>query len=920
MLPQGAFWLASLLMPSIWAQSPESVSSESTRPDIYPPVTVTAPALSYRQFDRVEITGSSIIRKEQTLALPVQIVTRADIQKSGKQTIADYLQSLPVMFNSFSPAMLGAIKSGYSGAAIHGLQTGTLVLVNGRRLANYGLQTSSGTDNGGVDLNNLPLSAIERVEILTDGASSVYGTDSQTGVINIITRKERPGLEITVDHRMPDGYKGVGSRVDLAYGKGQLDKDGYSWFVAADLLQQEELLGRDRPYAAAGFYTLQQNGQEYWAYGSRLTPAQTSTTLASSKSASYMSSADSGVRLWNAGYQNGQCPNGQVPARGQTVCLDNSYQDKGLYPAQNAARLHALGQWQIRPDITAYTELSWQQSEQRRTYNGWGQYSAKIGTTPGSPGYELAVANGFDPSKGTWLLYSGSALGPTSRWYTLETRRLVAGVKGQWQDWNFNTGYYFSDNQASYERDVFKAYPNLGVDSQGVLTNPALLSPLSGNDAGVVLLRQQLQAMVLPRLLAEEGSNRIQGLDLKASRSIGEIDGRDVLLALGTDWHHENAQFASTTYGARIPAYAGQRTVWAQFAEIQLPLPRAIEMLASLRNDRYSDFGNTTHAKLAAKWAPDPKWLVRGAWGTGFRAPAVAQMQETGKVLTSSFQYSCTTEMQAIASRLGGSCATSNVYNVFSQGSSRLRPELSTQWNLGMRFSPDRNHTLSLDYWRVDMRDKINTLNPGMVLSNPQRYSANFELNAQGELQIFSPMINVGRTSTSGIDFSWDFRRPTDWGQLLLGATGTWLLTSRYQLADGEPFVSDLNSYSDYQGFVVPKLRTRWHAGLNRTAWQSLLVLNHIGSHGGGSVNVTQPVTGEVLTLPSHRVPAWWTVDAVFIYQWKARTRLRFGIDNLLNRKAPLDFAYTSSFNFGTNPTMANVWGRTAHLSLTHRF
>ena len=200
-----------------WAQAD---ASDASGTGLYPPVTVTAPALPYRQFDRVEITGSSIIRKEQTQALPVQIVTRAEIQRSGKQTTAELVQSLPAVFNSFSPGMLGATQSGFSGAAIHGLQTGTLVLVNGRRLAGYGRQTGAGSDNGGTDLNWLPLSAIERIEMLTDGASSVYGTDAQTGVINIITRAERPGVEITADYRMPDGNKGESRRVDLSAGGG----------------------------------------------------------------------------------------------------------------------------------------------------------------------------------------------------------------------------------------------------------------------------------------------------------------------------------------------------------------------------------------------------------------------------------------------------------------------------------------------------------------------------------------------------------------------------------------------------------------------------------------------------------------------------------------------------------------------------
>ena len=226
-----------LAVQQVWAQPamPTTVAL-AEQADITPrQESMTEAAGPFRQFNKVEITGSSIIRKEQTQALPVQVITRADIQKSGKQNIADYLQSLPVIFNSFSPALLGAVQSGFSGGAIHGQQIGTLVLVNGNRLSNYGRQTGFGVDNGGVDLNALPLSAIERVEILTDGASSVYGTDAQAGVINIITRLDRPGVELTVDQRVPDRQKGQSRRMDFSVGKGRLAHDGYSWYVSADV-------------------------------------------------------------------------------------------------------------------------------------------------------------------------------------------------------------------------------------------------------------------------------------------------------------------------------------------------------------------------------------------------------------------------------------------------------------------------------------------------------------------------------------------------------------------------------------------------------------------------------------------------------------------------------------------------------------
>jgi outer membrane receptor protein involved in Fe transport len=181
-------------------------------------------------------------------------------------------------------------------------------------------------------------------------------------------------------------------------------------------------------------------------------------------------------------------------------------------------------------------------------------------------------------------------------------------------------------------------------------------------------------------------------------------------------------------------------------------------------------------------------------------------------------------------------------------------------------------------------------------------------------------MVNIGKTQLSGIDFSWNFRIPTDWGQLQWGVTGTRILKSRYQRADGQPFESDLNVDSVYSGVVVPKLRTRWHVGLQQVNWQWLAAVNHISGHDTLPFEATRVDTGQVVVLENYHVPAWWTLDLMVRHQWTPTTSFKLSVENALNRKAPLDITYTTSFNFGTNPMLANVWGRVVNLSVTHRF
>lgn len=867
----------------------------------------------FRLFDKVEITGSSILRKEQTQALPVQVITRQDIVNSGRASLAELLQAYPLMSSFSTPVDVGMAGGGSNGAAIHGMQSGTLVLINGRRLAPYGIQNIFGFNNSGAEIDALPLSAIDRIELLTDGASTVYGTDALAGVVNIITRSERPGAEITAEHRMPEGRKGQSARVDLSVGRGRLQRDGYSWLVSADVHEQQQLLGQDRPYAAQGRYLVQQDGQRYWAYDAQLGLPQSGVALASNPN-------DPWGRMWTANYRNGQCPNGDVPVYGQSACLSSPMWQTGLYPGVKAARLHAQMQVQLEDQRTAFVELGLQQSTQTRATRTWPTYVARIANTPGAPGYDLAVANGFDPAAGAWLLFNGSALGLTPRELGMQSQRLAAGLQGVWDDWDYRASLYFSQNRARYGSVRFGAYPNLGVDGNGFLVNSALLEPLGSQTAGSQALLAQLQGMPYWSD-TEEGTTRLTGLQAQASRPLWEAHGQDAMLALGTDLRQEYDSYSTYLPALTQPDFSGKRSVWAQFAELQVPLATQLEALASLRNDQYSDFGNTTHAKLAMKWQPEPRWLLRGALGSGFRAPAIAQMQETGRSFAGGWGFSsCTSELQAIAAQLGAACPQGNTYNRYSQGSPDLKPELSRNATLGLRFSPSRNQSFSVDYWRVDIRNKINKLPLETILNHPLQYAQNFERASNGDLQVFTTMVNMGSLTKSGLDLGWSLRQPTDVGVLQLRLNATWLLTSHYQLSNDTPVVQDLNTRSLYDGYVVPRLRTQMYFGLAREDWHFQGVIHHVAHYDDGGFTGINADTGASVHIDHHRVPGWWALDLAVRRDIDRQLQLRLALENVLNRRSPLSFGASSYWNFGTNPMYASLWGRTVSLAAHYRF
>ncbi|HEY7944725.1 MAG TPA: TonB-dependent receptor plug domain-containing protein, partial [Casimicrobiaceae bacterium] len=215
--------------------------------------TQPAPAVK----ERIEVTGSSIRRVEGEGALPVQVMTRADIEKSGSQTVMDLIDRLSAAqsIGNFNNTLgEGTTLVGFNGVSLRGLGTQrSLVLIDGKRTAPYALSNTSSPSAAGVDLNSIPLSAIERVEILKDGASALYGSDAIGGVINFILRKDFRGAEASFTMLDSDHGGGGSRRYNAIVGAGDLAKDHYNVFITADYLDQFNLRAADRQISHSAY-------------------------------------------------------------------------------------------------------------------------------------------------------------------------------------------------------------------------------------------------------------------------------------------------------------------------------------------------------------------------------------------------------------------------------------------------------------------------------------------------------------------------------------------------------------------------------------------------------------------------------------------------------------------------------------------
>ena len=212
---------------------------------------------------RVELTGSSVRRIDGESALPVMVIRREDIIRTGATSTSELLQRLPVIQLGVGDALAAGPGSfGFTGASLRGMgDSRTLVLLNGRRLAQFGGQTLTGA-GAAVDLSTIPLSIIERVEVLADGASSVYGADAIAGVVNIITRRNTTASEVNVGFSAPRGG-GQERRLHASKGWGDLAVQGRNLTLAVSVESRDALSSSARPYARSGVAQFQHNGQPY---------------------------------------------------------------------------------------------------------------------------------------------------------------------------------------------------------------------------------------------------------------------------------------------------------------------------------------------------------------------------------------------------------------------------------------------------------------------------------------------------------------------------------------------------------------------------------------------------------------------------------------------------------------------------------
>lgn len=845
---------------------------------------------------RVEITGSSIKRLAAETSLPVTTIRAADFVKQGLTTAQEVLNTIPMnQTATVASSAVGAGTGGRATADLRGLGGDkTLVLLNGRRLANHPYFADT------VDLNIIPVAALDRVEVLRDGASAIYGTDAIGGVINFITKRSYQGIAATFEGYEPLRSGGGGEqRVNISGGQGDLARDGYNVFGVIDWHQQSALRATDRYFSRTGI--IAQRGVR-----------QISRTTFP---ANFYSAADD--LSGNPSYPGCRAPD-TFPATDEPVCEFDYTQWVDNIPKTRQFSLLGRFSKRLDGDHTAAIEFLHSRSTN----------ASRIAPPPLSGiGVIMGPASPFFPGNGVVPAVPGLSASPIEiNWRPTETGgrnsfdssvsdRLLASLEGSYAGWDYNAGLSHSLGRAR------SSFTGGYVVDQRIIDGVAagVLNPFGPQTpAGTDWLNQSL-------LIGKYLNARINSsaLDLRASRDLTTLPGGPLGFALGAEYRHDKASYrvnrglasqASSSGYADAQDQSGSRNIYAIFSEINAPIIKDLELNLAARYDRYSDVGGSFNPKVALRWQPTRQWLARASFNRGFRAPTLFDLYGPQSTTNSSDTYDdprlCPGGTPVPGANPNIVCGQQQW--IRQGGNPDLAPERSRTWSAGVVFEPTRTLTVSADFWNIKLKDQIQALPEQVIFSDPAKYQDLFVYDPTGTrlLYVLDITSNLGEIRSRGLDLSLLYRLPRNpLGNVSINVDGTYVNQYEFQNERGGSFTENAGRYER----DVPIFRWRHNLllSVNRGDW-TVNLANRYMSH-----YIDQNTSVEPQFYNKVRHYSTWSLSGT--YTGNKHFEFTAGIKNLLDTNPPFSNQVTT-FQQGYDPRFTDPLGRTVYMRLTYKY
>lgn len=899
--------------------------------------------------DTMTVTGTRIRGLDVEGAQPLKIINREEIEASGADNLIDLFENLSVTGGgdgTFSTRAAGALSTsspvGSAGVSLRGLGTSsTLTLLNGRRIA---VGSFANRQESFVDINSIPLGAVDRIEILPSGASALYGADAVAGVVNIILRNDFEGIELSAGYGNSHASSNDGrANINLIAGFGS---DRARATVILDWFKREPLFDRDRRETR-----------------NEIRPAQQG--IHPSFNDLFLMFDDITEKP-----EDGGCPADQFVSDG--VFGEYCELDRGAivstrdrFESWSATGLFNVD---VNRDLEWFTEASFVRVESRGTSSP--APFSRIPVDPARPDWPTGLVRDINAEGGVddfaeffgFPIYAWGAF-PDPRQVEVQTDnlRLTSGLRGELGTWEWESALSYGRSESS-QQGVAGLYRTLefthamlgnlcddgsfGQRWANVLSrSPTFVGGPGCEELGrrtVVynpFFGQAEQDPLIDQLLrteaARNGQSEMWSFDVKTSGDLFEFNGRTVKGAFGYEHRYEDIiddpspEARSTpenpepTLRFSFTEAQATRRQNAAYAEVYVPLADNFELQLAGRFDHYDDFGSDFNPKVAFRWQALDQLIFRGSWSTSFRAPSLAQ---SGAGLTlSSYSIPC----DQVPAACGGVDSGANVVDTELLGNPELGPETAENVGLGLLWQITPDSDLTVDYWYIDHKNLVGLDDLDFIR---RAFAGEFDvvdldagdaplpmgmpgliLEGGSVIQANVPLQNFGFQRTDGIDFSYTHRFDLEeLGMLRLTADATWL----------NRFDREFSPTSGKESLAGEWRFPRWLADVSlrwrRDAWGARVAARYTGKYKDDLEGLRQDVLDEFGLDPDSRVNvgSWLTFNANLSYDITPDAWLSLNVENVLDRSPPSVFGSAAGVDFINHNTM----GRFYQLRYTQRF
>lgn len=795
---------------------------------------MAGPALAQEEateLERIEVTGSRIRQVEAETAQPILTIGRAEIEKQGFASVADILQNVPAVgtppISRASPLSAGEAVGGQYISLRNLGAARTLILINGRRLTS--------TTTGIQDLSTIPAAAVERIEVLKDSASTIYGSDAIAGVVNIVTRSSFDGLRASGYYGQYDEGDGETEVYDFVTGH---SGERGSLMMAVEYRKENSVNATDRAFSAfpTGPFFPNRGWTNVSQWGGWVTTAATAVPGLPTGTRVVLRPGGDPTNINDFVRQDETAPNGQV---------NNTLEQTDLRTPITSRQIFVNGQYDVTDSIRFFSEANYSHREASRTVAGYPMQGAAFGVPMSADSF----FNPTDANIGNWWHRTWEV--PRVSDSDLEAFRIVLGLDG-----SFDIGDRYFDWDVSWnygdQRVVQASYGNLNLAN-----TRAALGPSFRNAAGQIVCGSNNSAIAgcvpwnpwIPAgTVAEGGLTGNQALIdylFQTEHSLGEtstqvvsanlsgllftLPAGDLQFAGGIERRKEKGEFVpdalsvsggSTNLGAR-PTRGGY-DVDEAYLEFQIPLlsdvafARELSINLASRYSDYNTFGDTTNSKASFQWRPIDDLLVRGTWAEGFRAPTISNLFAGGSQTFAFFTdpcdpvYGAARTVEAARQRCAADIANYANFRQLQQGfvpstaastqtplpffsgaaNPTLTPEESESTTVGLVYSPSfvDGLTLSLDWWKIELTNTIVGDTPNQILNDcyVQGLSTRCTLFTRDPvLGIVNGMNygnrNAGLSNDEGWDFGALYRLSTGFGDFGFNLQTTYTSLSEFK-------------------------------------------------------------------------------------------------------------------------------------------